>query len=74
MTPQVRWEGARALSAWLGRVRPASEALPPPEQLVARRCPVAPPVLGGLGLTLTKNIGTELVGEGTSAMNGEGHH
>ena len=28
-------EGARALSAWLGRARPALETLPPPERPVA---------------------------------------
>ena len=46
LTRQMRWEGDRALSAWLDRACLASEALPPPERPVTRRCLAVPRVHG----------------------------
>ena len=42
----MRWEGAIAMSVWLGQARPASKALPTPAWPTARRCSAVPRVLG----------------------------
>ena len=41
--PQDRLAGAAALSSWLGRAHPASQALPVSGPLVSRRCTPPPP-------------------------------
>ena len=46
LVPQVRRAGAAALSSWLSRVRPASQALPNSGPPAARRCTPPPKTLG----------------------------
>ena len=44
LVPEAPRVGASALSSWLGRARPASEALPSSGPVSTRRC-TAPPVM-----------------------------
>ena len=46
LVPEARRAGAAALSTWLGRARPASQALPDPGPPVARLCTAPPRALG----------------------------
>ena len=46
LVPEARRAGAAALSSWLGRARPASQALPDPGPPAARRCAALPRLLG----------------------------
>ena len=46
LVPEARGAGAAALSSWLGRARPASQALPDSGPPAARRCAAPPRVLG----------------------------
>ena len=46
LVPEDRRTGVAALSSWLGRARPASQALPSPGPPAARRCTAPPRTLG----------------------------
>ena len=46
LVPEAQRAGAAALSPWLGRARPASQALPDSGPPAARRCAAPPRVLG----------------------------
>ena len=46
LVPEARRAGAAALASWLGRARPASQALPDSGPPAARRCAAPPRVLG----------------------------
>ena len=46
LVPKDRRAGAAALSSWLGRARPASQALPASGPPVSRRCAAPPRTLG----------------------------
>ena len=46
LVPEARRAGAAALSSWLGRARPASQALPGAGPPTTRRCTAPPKVLG----------------------------
>ena len=46
LVPEDRCAGAAALSSWLGRARPAPQALPASGPLASRRCMAPPRTLG----------------------------